>query len=259
MILPPSAWAIVMKHRHIVEKLSKMLVYILGRQPDEFALIPDAQGYVKIKDLMKALGEEPGWRHVRSGHIREVIYTSGSPAVEIEDNRIRAVDRSRLLRPEVAAVFPKVLYHPVRQRAYPIVMEKGLQSDASGRRIMLTGEMALAQRIGRRIDPAPVILTIHWESARKNGATLWRFGKQLFLSDRLPAGSLSGPPLPKNRPEPKKAETPKPTGLPKTPGGFTLDLTVDPLTRNRPPKGSRQRKNEWKRDRKRRNRSRTSP
>ena len=248
-----------MKHSQVVEKLSRMLVYILGRQPDEFALIPDAHGYVTIKDLLKALGEEPGWRHVRLGHIREVLYASRSPAVEINDNRIRAVDRSRLPQPETTDVFPKLLYHPVRRRAYPLVMEKGLLPGASGLRIILAGETALARRLGLRIDPAPVILTVNCESARKNGATLWRFGSQLFLSDRLPAGSLSGPPLPKHRPEPKKTETLQPAGAPKTPGGFTLDLTVDPATRSRPPKGSRQRKNEWKRDRKRRNRSKTYP
>ena len=73
-----------MKHRQAVDKLSKLIVYMLGRQPDEFGLLPDENGYVKIKDLMKALGEEPGWRHVRLNHIREVTYSAGSPAVEIE-------------------------------------------------------------------------------------------------------------------------------------------------------------------------------
>ncbi len=115
---------IIMKHGHTVDKLSKMLVYILGRQPDEFGLLPDEHGYVKIKDLMKALGEEPGWRHVRACHVHEVIYTIGSPAVEIKDNQIRALDRSRLFAPEVPAVFPKLLYYPVRRRAHPVVREK---------------------------------------------------------------------------------------------------------------------------------------
>ena len=49
----------MMKHRQNVDKLSKLLVYILGRHPDEFGLLPGENGYVKIKELMKSLGEEP--------------------------------------------------------------------------------------------------------------------------------------------------------------------------------------------------------
>lgn len=244
-----------MKHRHTIEKLSKMMVYILGRQPDAFGLFPDTQGYVKTKDLMKALSEEPGWRHVRLGHIREVLYTIGAPPVEKKENLIRAVDRSHLPIPEIPAVLPKLLFYPVRQRAYPVVLEEGLRCAPSGSRIVLTDDTALAQRLGRRIDPSPVILTVNSGNVLKKGARLWRFGKHLFLSDFLPTGSLSGPPLPRNRLKPRKADAPRPADTPKTPGSYALDLTADPPPGDRPPKGSRQRKNRWKRDRKRMNRN----
>ena len=194
-----------MKHRQAVYKLSKFLVYILGRQPDEFGLLPDEHGYVSIKDLMKALGEEPGWRHVRLAQIREAIYSTGSPPVEIESNRIRAVDRSLLFFPEVPDCFPKLLFYPVRRRAYPVFLEKGLPAATSGNRIILSNDMVMAQRLGRRIDQSPVILTVNSENAREKGATVWRFGKKLFLSNCLPLGSFSGPPLPKKQPGPKQS------------------------------------------------------
>ena len=236
-----------MKHRQAVDKLSKLIVYMLGRQPDEFGLLPDENGYVKIKDLMKALGEEPGWRHVRLNHIREVTYSAGSPAVEIENNLIRAKDRTHLFFPEVPDTLPKLIYCAVRQRAYPVLLEKGLTPTAN--RILLAGEIAMAKRLGRRIDPSPVILTVNSENARKKGATVWRFGKRLFLSDCLPLGSFSGPPLPKNRPNAKLVELPEPQATPKRPGSYYLDLTVDTARNHRSKKRSRQRKNEWKRDR----------
>jgi putative RNA 2'-phosphotransferase len=248
-----------MKHRHTVTKLSKMLVYVLGRQPDAFGLIPDAQGYVKVKDLLKALGEEPCWRHVRSAHIREVGYSIGAPPVETKDNLIRAVDRSRLPSPEIPADVPKLLYYPVRRRAYPVVLEKGLRSTTSGRRIILADDRTLAQRLGRRIDPSPVILTVNSAIVRKKGAALMRFGQHLFLSDILPSSSLHGPPLPTKKPEPKKTDAPQPTDAPKTPGAYTLDLTIDPIARKRALKESGRRKNEWERDRKRRNRKNEFP
>ena len=238
-----------MKHRQSVDKLSKFLVYILGRQPDEFGLLPDENGYVKIKDLMKSLGEESGWRHVRLNHIREAIYSTGSPTVEIENNLIRAKDQTHLFLPEIPDTFPKLLYYAVRQRAYPVLLEKGLSLAASGNRIILANDIAMARRLGRRIDPSPAILTVNPENARNNGATVWRFGKQLFLSDCLPLGSFSGPPLPKNRPVPKPVDMPKLQSTPKTPGSYCLDLTIDSTANNRSKKRLRQRKNEWKRDR----------
>lgn len=204
---------------------------------------------------MKALCEEPGWRHVRLNQIREVIYSTGSPRVEMKNNLIRAVDRSLLFLPEIPATFPKLLYYPIRQRAYPVVLEKGLSSDTSGYRIILAGNKNFAQRLGRRIDPSPVILTVNSYSIRKNGATLWRFGNQLFLSDCLPLGCFSGPPLPKNRPESKTADVSIPRNPPQTPGSYLLDLTSDSTAKEPLQKRSPQRKNQWKRDRKRKSRN----
>jgi putative RNA 2'-phosphotransferase len=238
----------IMKHRRSVDKLSKFIDYILSRQPDEFGLIPDENGFVKIKDLIKSLSEEPGWRHVRLNHIREAIYTTNSPTVEMENNLIRAKDNSHLFAPEIPDSFPKLLYYPVRQRAYPVLLEKGLPLANSRNRIVLASDIAMARRLGRRIDPSPAILTVNSALARDCGATLWRFGKRLFLSDSLPLGSFSGPPLPKPRPEPKQ-DIPRSKPAPKTPGSYYLDLTNDSAANTKANKRSRQRKNEWKRDR----------
>lgn len=244
-----------MKHRRAVDKLSKFLVYVLGRRPDEFGLLPDENGYMKVRELMKTLGEEPGWRHVRLNHIREVIHGAGLPPVEIDGNRIRAVERSHLPVPEIPEFVPKLLYHPVRRRAYPVVLENGLSSDDSGYRIILAGDMELARRLGRRIDPDPVILTVHSDRAREKGAVIWRFGELLFPCDGLPPGSFTGPPLPKDRPGSKKKDPPKPKAPPKAPGSYFPDLTTDSTAGDPAGKGSRRRKNQWKRERKRKHRN----
>lgn len=240
-----------MKHSRNVDKLSNFLAYILGRQPDEFGLVPDEQGYVKTKDLMKALAEESGWRYVRLSHLREVIHTTRLPVIEVDSDRIRAVDRSRLFAPIIPESLPKLLYYPIRQRAHPVVMEKGLLPDTAGHRIILADDLTLVQRLGRRIDPAPVILIVNSAKAIENGATIWRFGNHVFLSDRLPVGSFNGPPLPRQRTAPQKAEKP---AAPSTPGSYLLDLTTPPASTKRMGKASRQRKNAWKQERKRKSR-----
>lgn len=246
-----------MKHSQQVDKLGKFLGYVLGRHPDEFGLVPDAKGYLKTKDLLKALAEEPGWRHVRMNHIREVSYRPGTSAIELTGNLIRAMDRSNLFPPEISDNHPKLLYYPIRRRAYPVVLEQGILPDHDGNRITLAIDQVFARRLGRRIDQDPIILVVHSAAALSRGATLWRYGEQLFLSDRLPVGSFSGPPLsrlqaePKQKPEPHKKETPS---APPTPGSYLLEVSDQPPPGSRSKKPSRQRKNEWKRERKRKSR-----
>lgn len=247
-----------MKHSQAIDKLAKLLGYMLGRQPDEFGLLPDADGYVPVRELIKAVGEEPGGGHVRLNHIREVIHGTRPPGFEMEGNRIRALDRSHLIRPMIPDGFPKLLYHPVRRRAQAVVMEEGLYPTHTAGRIVLADDMVLAQRLGRRIDPHPVILTVNSDLARKNGAILWRFGRCLFLSDRLPLGSFSAPPLPHMRPMPKRTAPAQRPLEPKAPGSYTMDPTTDTAASHRLDHRSHKRKNEWKRDRKQMNRSRGS-
>lgn len=240
-----------MKNSLFIKKLAKFLATVLGRQPDAFGLVPDAQGYVSVKDLLKVLAEEPGWRHVRFNHLRELIHSGVSPTVEIDNQRIRAVDRSHLSAPAIAEQLPKLLYCPVRRRAYPVLLEKG-HWPAALNRIVLTADLSMAQRLGRRIDPAPVILTVNTDHARRNGATVWRCGKALFVLDGLPVGCFSGPPLPKNMTEMRSAKSPERPAAPKTPGSYRLDLAIDIGTRKPGSvKGTKAHKNAWKQDRKR--------
>jgi putative RNA 2'-phosphotransferase len=243
-----------MKHLQKVKKLAKFLDYLLGRRPDEFGLCPDEDGYVKIKDLIKALGEEDGWGYVRQSHLREVTAALSCPPVELSGKRIRAVDRSKIVVPGSPANVPKLLYRPVRQRAYPVVLEKGVKSAGSGFEIVLARERSMAERLGSRMDASPVILTVNTDQLTRLGATLNAFGSALFLVDRLPAGSFSGPPLPKKSPETKVVEKSRPPAAPKTPGSYLVDLSSEPGSKKKSVKKDRKRKNEWKRERKRKNR-----
>jgi len=243
-----------MKHLQKVKKLAKFLDYLLGRHPDEFGLCPDEDGYVKIKDLLKAISEEDGWGYVRQSHLREVTVALDRPLVELSGKRIRAVDRSKMIAPDFPESIPRLLYHPVRQRAYPVVLEKGVKPASSSPYIVLAREWSMAERLGRRMDASAVILTVNTDQLTRLGATLNVFGSVLFLADRLPAGSFSGPPLPKKPPETKVTEKSQPPAAPKTPGSYMVDLSSEPGSKKKPVKKERKRKNEWKRERKRKNR-----
>ena len=232
-----------------ITKFSKFLSYALDRRPDEFGLLPDERGFFKIKSVLQALREEPEWRHVREGHLNELLISERPASIEIEDGFIRA--RLRRHQPAIRnpSVLPKVLYTAIRQRAYPAVHDQGLKAGGA-RAIFLSPDQKLAERLGRRSDNSPVLLTVHVDQCRAAGTTFHQFGELLYVADQIPVGAFSGPPLPKIKPlppRPQKAEVPD---RPKTPGSFFPDL----LSReSKGEEGQRPRRPEvdWKKERRR--------
>lgn len=205
---------------HQVEKLSKLLTYVLGRRPDEFGLVPDEEGYVGIKELLQALHEEPGWRHIRAAHINEALITLSKPAACIEGNRIRACDRSLLPVPGWPEELPKLLYTAVRPRAYPVALDNGLAPAQNRRHLILAKDKAMALRIGQRYDNNPTLLTIQVAATIIRGTSFRQYGSLLFLADMIDAGAITGPALPKEKPaKPINVEATE-TRHSKTPGSY---------------------------------------
>jgi putative RNA 2'-phosphotransferase len=213
-----------MSHKKSPKELAKVLAYILGRRPDEFGLLPDSSGYVKIKELLKALSEEEGWRYVRRSHLDEVQLTQTNPPIEISENLIRARDRERLPPLEAATDLPKLLYTCIRRKAYPFVAAKGLmKSDGD---VVLCTERETAERIGKRIDRSPVTLTVQVQKSLKQRVRFFNSGETLYTAAAIPANCFTGPPLPKERPDLTPPADMVPA-KPKKPGSFTIDILSD--------------------------------
>jgi putative RNA 2'-phosphotransferase len=207
-----------------LQSLAKMLTYVLARRPDEFGLVPDADGYVKIKDLLKALHEDEGLRYVNRSHLSEIILSVPEAPIEISENRIRARNRETLAPRTEAEALPKVLFTAIRRRAYAVVLERGVQA-ADHARIVMTASREVAERLGKRIDPEPVILTVLVQSCRDQGVTFAQAGEGLFLADRIPPGGFSAPPLPlEKRAQARPPEKPADASTrSETPGSFVID------------------------------------
>ena len=212
-------------------ELSRMLTYILGYRPDEFGLVPDDKGFVGYKDLLKALHEEDGWRYVRHSHINEMLMSRSRDLFDTQDDRIRSRERHWVLNPYDDLPLPGLLYTPVRKRAHPVVMERGLKALPNSY-LALSTDRKMALRLGRRRDPHPVLLEIPAAAAGKKGVLIFPFG-DLFLAPEIPAAFIAGP-LPakdllekEDKKVPKKQKT-RPDLKPPTPGSFTLDPRRDP-------------------------------
>ncbi len=211
-----------MDNRRLIQQLDRFLHYALGRRPDEFGLTPDPEGYVKIKDILKVLGEEAGWKHVRRSHFNEIIMTLSAPAIEIRGDRIRAAAREFLPRPVQAEQPPKILFTCIRRRAHAFVVEKGVHP-AHAPYIVLSADRDLALRMGKRTDQDPVTLTVQVGKSMAAGISFLQYGRDLFLADAvIPPDCFSAPPPPKQKTEMKPAKAPDEKAKAPTPGSFFI-------------------------------------
>ncbi len=221
--IPNSGVYLIMALQKSPKKLAKLLDYILGRRPDEFGLVADKDGYIKIKELLKALSEEKGLSYVRRAHLDEILLTLPDPSFEISDNSIRAKSRRHLPEHIDAPHPPKLLYHCVRQKAYPHVYIKGIHPTGYSR-VILSSNLSLAQRMGRRIDRSAILLTVQVQPCLSKGVAFFNAGEALFLADFIPPGCFSGPPLPKEKPVVAKTDVSQKSESRKTAGSFLIDL-----------------------------------
>ena len=235
-----------------IEDLGRFLVYVLGHKPYDFGLVPDSDGFVPLKELLRAIHEEPAWRYVRQGHIDEVFVGKDRPLFQIEERKIRTCDRRWNLdldRP--VSSIPKRIFHGIRRKTHPTALEKGLRA-MEGKYHVLSPDRTMAERLGKRRDPRPVILEIAAETAQREGVPFYAFG-DLFLSPEIPVKYVAGPPIPKSILK-KKEKIPKEKQQPEPgfqAGTFPLKLDGD-MGRSRWAKGKKKKgwKEEWRRYRK---------
>jgi putative RNA 2'-phosphotransferase len=218
------------------KQLAKLIDYILSRRPDEFGLVTDANGYIRIKELLKAVNEEDGLGYVRLAHLNEIMLTVPNHAFEISDNLIRSQFRDGLPRHSYAMNPPKLLYTCVRRKAYPHVHAKGLRPSGYSR-VILSSSRDMAERMGRRIDHSAVLLTIQVHQSMDQGVVFFQAGEHLFLAEFVPAQCFRGPPLPKEKPVTPKPEDQNARQPHRPAGSYFIDL--DEKSDTRVPKSKR--------------------
>lgn len=231
------------------QSLAKLLTYILGKRPGEFGLVTDTNGFVKIKDLLKAITEEEGWKYVRRSHLDEILYSLPDPSFEILDKQIRAKCRDQLSLPNPVRELPKLLFTSIRKRAYRSVLDKGI-FPTGYHQVVLSSNRELAVRIGKRTDHDPVMLTVQVQKSVEKGVMFYQTSESLYLAESIPTSCFSGPPLPKERPETKKPDNADEASQPKMAGSYSVNL--GDTVRSQPAgRKSQQRQMDWKDNKKR--------
>ncbi|MBF0099658.1 MAG: RNA 2'-phosphotransferase [Desulfobacterales bacterium] len=243
-----------MKKQHQLDHLSKFLLYIIGRHPDEFGLVPDnSEGYLKIKDVLKVCHEEEGYRHIRESHFKELLLSHSNPGFQIKDNLIKPQDTSNLPLLVKSDEPPKILFTTVSNTSYPHVLEKGILP-TSHSQVILSQEKEFAKRMGQRKTSDFIVLEVHTAKAIELGIEFFQFGQNLFIASSIPINAFTGPPLSKEKPETSsqsKHATAKPDHA-FMPGSFILDPNQFDKTGKKIIKDKRVKdKTSWKHNRKR--------
>ena len=237
-----------MSEKKSLKHIAKFMAYVLGLKPDEFGLVPDENGYIKIKDFLKALCEENDFRHIRRSDLDEILLTLPDPPFEIHDQMIRATDREQLPGIIPAVNPPKLLYTCVRQKAHRFSMENGI-FPVGHHKVVLSSDSGMAGRIGKRFDQEPVMLTVQVAKSLEQGIVFRQVGEKIYLADTIPVGCFTGPALPKEKPLTKKQEAPV-EKIDLMPGSYIPDLSPE---KERKKQEYRKRKKDiaWKKERKR--------
>ncbi|UCG13528.1 MAG: RNA 2'-phosphotransferase [Deltaproteobacteria bacterium] len=215
--------------KHQLKNLAKTIEYILLYRPDEFGLFLNDDGSLPIKELMWALHEDSGWRHVRPGHLKELVYSGLQLAFTVEEKRLRP--KHEFSQSASVAIPPKSLFFAARRKAYPVILKHGLTP--GGRPyVPLATTKEMAFRIGKRRDPKPILVTVHAARANDEGHSFLSCGELLYLTKELPPLFLSGPPI-REVPQPRKAARPpvpstREVEATRMPGSFLLDPARDP-------------------------------
>ena len=219
------------KHKRKVAHLSRLLNYILGNKPDEFGLVPDKEGYVSLKELLKAINEESHMAYVRESHIREVLLHNRDGFFEVTEKKIRSIKRTfRPVDRDYDCIYPpKTLYKGVKRKAYPFILKSGLLP-GSKEYIVMTKDKDLAIRTAHRLDQKPIILEIKAQMAAENGIPFFLFGDSIYLADKIPTQFISGPPLPRELPYKKETVKEEKEIIS---GSFILREEMDPDLRRR--------------------------
>ena len=183
--------------------LVKMLAYVLGVAPGEYGLYPDENGYVGVKELLKALHESEGWHGVRRGMIDDAVNRLAPDDFELDENSIRCLSRTPP-RPVWGEEPPAHLYLGLRPKAWAGVSKKGLQANQAGP-VMLAAGQEWALRLGSRRAPNPLVVTVQARQAGEQGVVFGRISEELYVCEWLPAGCLMGPRVEERPPQRKPA------------------------------------------------------
>lgn len=174
-------------------QLSKLASHALRHRPDRYGLQPDAQGWVRIDDFLRAARAKGGaFATVTADDLAEMMAKADKQRYEMNEHSIRALYGHSLaetiVKPEAEP--PSVLFHGTSALAWDSIRREGLKP-MSRQYVHLSVDQQMAQQVGRRRGPQVIILLVQAAAANANGVVFRLGNDRVWLADPIPAEYLS--------------------------------------------------------------------
>jgi putative RNA 2'-phosphotransferase len=211
--------------RTLARTLSTLAVHC----PWEYGLFWDPDGSMPWKEFYWALQEDPSLRFVRESHIRELAYLGLEIPFSLEGRLLRLKSVQSPVELVPVADPPERLYHAIRRTHLHVVREHGL-APSSRPYLPLASHRELAQRMGKRRDPEPIVIEVYARKAAARGLTIHQAGPGLYLVGPVAVDLLLIPLVREDRAaggaarHAKKPPEAKPE-LPRMAGSFLMDVS----------------------------------
>ncbi len=168
-------------------KFDKLLLNMLARNPASFRLVADEGGWVRIRDIHKALLEEKLFPGMTPAGIKQHLLLFRPAGFECSDKRIRALPglQSPGIFDYKIATPPEKLFTPIRPRALRHVDGHGLTAAGEAGWIVLLSSRKDALLFGKRFHNRPVLCKITAAKASQGGETFRHAGSGLYLSEKV--------------------------------------------------------------------------
>ncbi len=187
--------------KRLQKRLNKLLLNILGKNPAEFLLVGDKEGWIRLKDLHKVLSEEKMLPFLTPSSLKQYfcLYRPGQFEIREKEGLVRA--RPESIRPGIFDYPPKepppFLFCPIRPRAYFSVEKRGIGPQGKTW-LCLCASRDAARVVGRRFHHAPLIIKVLSREAFNQGHIFHYAGSELYLTrEWLEPVWLKLPPAPK--------------------------------------------------------------
>jgi len=171
-----------------LRRISKFASKVLRHQPELIGVQLDADGYVKVEDLLSGMARK-GLR-VSRAELEEVVETNDKRRFSFSEDgsKIRAV-QGHSVKLEGSTVTrstpPAVLYHGTADRNVASILQQGL-IPGSRIHVHLSLDVATATVVGRR-HGRPVIFSVDANRASADGIAFYLAENGVWLCDALPA------------------------------------------------------------------------
>jgi putative RNA 2'-phosphotransferase len=175
--------------------LSRTVSHALRHEPWLYELELDDDGWVSIDCLLCALKPmRPEWAELSIEHLQHMIKRAGKQRHQMNPNHIRALYGHTL--PEklhkTAAQPPSILYHGTAPQTAMLIKKSGLQP-MQRQYVHASIDPKMAQQVGLRKSPQPVILTILAAQAYNAGIGFYRGNDRVWLCDTFTPEFLQFP------------------------------------------------------------------